>query len=695
MKGKALASKRRQIRDDAYRAELEEQLARDPLFAIAQVVLLAKLILVVVLLDPRSFDTFTLPKSVASHAASLVLAALLVWLTARYGRVLFFWSPTHIGAGALLIAFAIATPLALEPAIGLFGVFKRYLGLTQMVDNVFLYFAAGMLLQGQRSLRLLAIVITGTAAPVLLYAFGQRLGFDPLKFEQGPTTIPISTLGNPDLTGAYLTIVGMTALGFAFLLWDRLAGAYRIALVVLGIACLFGLYATGVRAGVLGIAAGWLAILVLALRMPGQPAWRGWGVAALGAVLAVGIVVSPIGARLRPDYMQADTAVQNRIELWSTALRAVVARPVLGIGPDNFAVYYPAHRPEASALSGEPQNSTHDLWLYVATSAGLVGVAALVFLIVALAIRAYQLAGRGNDAALALVPLFAYLGTSLVNVNEVVLDWTFWVAAGVLASAGALPLLPRRPNRFDVRSPRTRLGVLALGTAIALVVFTQIPRLVASEAMLASEAFAGANRGVEAIPFGQQAVAADPRRAENWSTYGTALFVGQKLPAAAAAYTAAAALQSWQGQSWRNLAITWGAMGNTVATLAAAERAVATDPYDSVNHALLSSIVYDRGDFARAAAEGERAIALSLSPTSGSYFITISAYAQLKQLDQAEPLSRRAVAAYPTKPLQLQLAAILADEGKKEEAVAVLDGLLKQFPDDVDSLRLKAAILGK
>ncbi len=107
--------------------ELSERLSADPVFAVAKTVLLAKLMLTVLVLDPRSFDTFTLPKSVAAHAT---------------------------------------------------------------VDNVFLYFAVGILFRDARSLKLLAGVALGTAVPVLAYAFVQRLGLDPLRFESAPTIIP-------------------------------------------------------------------------------------------------------------------------------------------------------------------------------------------------------------------------------------------------------------------------------------------------------------------------------------------------------------------------------------------------------------------------------------------------------------------------------------------------------------------------
>ena len=58
-----------------------------------------------VVLDTFALDTFALPKSVATHATSLILGALLMWLLVRYGRRLPFWSPVQFAVGAPLFAF--------------------------------------------------------------------------------------------------------------------------------------------------------------------------------------------------------------------------------------------------------------------------------------------------------------------------------------------------------------------------------------------------------------------------------------------------------------------------------------------------------------------------------------------------------------------------------------------------------------
>src|SRR5205823_5151606 len=107
---------------------------------------------------------------------------------------------------------------------------------------------------------------------------------------------------------------------------------------------------------------------------------------------------------------------------------------------------------------------------------------------------------------------------------------------------------------------------------------------------------------------------------------GTALTAAGRLAAAAGAFTEASQREPWLPQGWKNLAIVWSQLGNQVAARASAERAVLTDRYDGEAQDLVSSLAYDAGDYARAAAAGERAIALRLPPPASTYFTTSSAY---------------------------------------------------------------------
>lgn len=671
-----------------------ELLRSDPVFQIAQVLVLVKVMLTVLLMDPRSFDTFTMPKSAAAHGISLVLAALLIWLFARHGRTLLLWSPVHGAVGILLLVFAAAVPFALDREVALFGAFKRYLGLTQMLDNAVLFLSVATLFRDRRSLRLLAGISIGVAVPVLAYALVQFLGLDPFTFQQGPTRIPISTLGNPDIAGAFVSIIGVTALAWALILPGRILSWWRLILGAIGVACLAVLFATGIRAGLLAVVGGWTAAYLLARGMPRAP--RGSSFALLGAVviMAAGLVISPTAARLDPAVLRNDLALLSRLDVWTASARVVIDHPILGVGPDNLVAAYPGLRTEASIKTGVLQNSAHDVWLYMATSAGVLGVAAFGLLVLLLLVAARGLIRKAHPAALALVPLLAYLGQALVNVNEIATDQFFWLAAGVLAGGVSVPVAPSGRRRLARASARTAGLILCTGALVgAALLFAS--RVGAGEQQLAAEAFTSAARAPEALPYAETLILKDPGRAENWSTLGAALYGAGDAAAAVAAFDAAALRQPWHPDSWKNLALAWSALGDQPAAYAAARKAPSVDPYDGEAHELLAHIAYGQKDYPFAVREGELALKYELAPRDSAYFILISAYVQLKDLATAEPLGREAVARFGTRQLRLQYAAILTDEGKTAEALAIVDVLLKEAPDDQDAQALREAILKK
>ena len=218
--------------------------------------------------------------------------------------------------------------------------------------------------------------------------------------------------------------------------------------------------------------------------------------------------------------------------------------------------------------------------------------AILVLLFVVLLIeRGIRMAPRGHVGALALIPLLAYLGQSLVGVNEVVVDWVFWSSAGIIAATGAQTV--RRPRAgWPMPRDARALGVVAVASAVVLIVVTMPSRILAGEALLRTESFSTANRTNDAIAFGQNAISADARRAETWSSYGSALTNAGNLTAAVASFEAAAVRQPWQPQNWKNLAIVWLQLGNRGAAQASAERILRSDPFDGDAHEFIANIAF-------------------------------------------------------------------------------------------------------
>jgi len=171
-----------------------EALRTDPVFVAAQFTLVGKVAFTVFALDPFAADTFLLVKSVFAHASSVVLLALLAALAIRHGGLLLSRSLIHVAAAALVAVLVVATPFALDPTVGTFGISRRFLGATQVLDNIVVYLAAVALLPTLADLRRVAWGLVAVAVPVLLYALLQHSGHDPVRYELA-TDRPFSTLG--------------------------------------------------------------------------------------------------------------------------------------------------------------------------------------------------------------------------------------------------------------------------------------------------------------------------------------------------------------------------------------------------------------------------------------------------------------------------------------------------------------------
>lgn len=662
-------------------------LRSDPVFFIAQLLVFAKISLLLLVLDPSAADAFSLPKSTAGHAATYVLLVAFAYLVARHPVAVLRVSPAHVAVAVVLVLFAVATPFAIAPSVAAFGASRRYLGLTQMADNAVLYVAAVALFPTVRDLARLFVATAAATIPVVAYAIAQRLGLDPVTYGISTVGRASTTLGQPDIAGGFLSIAAVTMAAVLIFRWrsiGRIAGA---SLAILTVATLAALYFTGSRAGLLGLAGGAFGIVALAFLRPGADRRRILGAATGLAVLALlAVSLTPLGSRLRPDVLTKDQSLLSRLEIWDTALRAVAQHPILGLGPDNFAAIYPALRSERSFFlsPGVLENSTHNWFLYFLTSGGPVAALAIVALIAFVLATTIVLARGADPRALVAVPLLAYLGQGLVNVNDLGLDWVLWLSAGALVSAAARPIGARL-------RPATYSSAAALAVVVFLVAlygaYVSRDRVMASEYFGREEVLSNAVQGLAAVEAARQAVAIDPRRAEYWSGFGRALLVAGNPGAAAQGFQEAADREPWQPVYWRNVALAKLSNADARGTVAALHRAIDADVFDADSHALLARISYNTGDYVAALREGQTTVHLEPEKVD-EYEAPFRAALALNRLQDAVDLLRYGVAHTDSNALRDELAQVYDAQGHRDQALALVHEVLARDPLDGVALQL-------
>jgi Tfp pilus assembly protein PilF len=389
-----------------------------------------------------------------------------------------------------------------------------------------------------------------------------------------------------------------------------------------------------------------------------------------------------------------DPSVTQRLAAWEASLKLLAGRPLLGLGPDNFAVGYKSVETLEGVLAsfGETFNSTHNWFLYFATSAGIVGACAALAVVAMVGIAGWRLARSGDVAALAVVPFAAYLGQGIVDVNDISLDWVFWAAAGAIAATAprALWSLPK-PSRGPVWSAGTAVCLTVLALVAAAPSFG---RITASETFKTSLLYAQEGNAPLAIEAARISIALDPRRAEYWNAFGSALAVSGNASAAATAFADAAARAPWEAGYQRNIALQKVRTGDFTGAQAAIQRSLALDPFDADSLDIEARFTFNRGDFEGAARLGE--LAVRLRPVDvPKYEVPAQAYFQLKRYDDAEKLLKSGLSKVDDPHLHVLLALTYIGEGKRDAALQELDRALALAPANPEALAIRQQLTGK
>lgn len=294
-------------------------------------------------------------------------------------------SPLMVCALAYLAAASLSTLMSIQPRVSVWGSHVRLEGLVTLLAHLTVFACLATRLRRRAQLDRLLDAVVAASLPVCVYGFLQRLGKDPLDWQQ--VTFQewriSTTLGNPFFAGEYLLIA--LTLTLAGLIWWRGRRGHpgRAArLAVYGVAAaaqLVALGSTGSRGPWLGAAtsvAG-LVLLMAAVHRRRQvaAATMAAGVAAIAFVAVLNVPGGPLeplrrGAvlgrlgRLFSDRENRNPEDRARVVVWQGALRlarrtaplmvpghgpdgVAVLRPVVGYGPETLqgvfgAVYDPA-----------------------------------------------------------------------------------------------------------------------------------------------------------------------------------------------------------------------------------------------------------------------------------------------------------------------------------------------------------------
>lgn len=418
---------------------------------------LGALAVVLAALPYRAFelDRFFVAKELVLHVAAAAAATLLIARAAR---------PAAGGGVRLALTDWALAGFTLLGAVSAVAATNRWLAVRALgvtLSAAAIFWSARALARaglGRPLLGALAAAVTAGAATSLLQAYGVESEYFSINRAPG------GTFGNRNFV-AHLGAIGFPLLVLATLTARRPAGAVLGALSAALVAAM--LFLTRSRAAWLAVAAGALPLawavwrareLTLDARLRGR---RRLVVAASGVgVVAALALPNALNWRSDSPYLDSVKGVvdyrqgsgKGRLVQYDNTLRMALDNPVLGVGPGNWAVWYPRYATRRDPSLGDDGMTANPWpssdWAAFAAERGLVATTLLALALLGVGVRAW-LALRAARSAEELVAPAALASALLATLVVGAFDAALLLAPPALVAWGAFGAL--WPERAPLR----------------------------------------------------------------------------------------------------------------------------------------------------------------------------------------------------------------------------------------------------
>jgi O-antigen ligase len=459
------------------------------------------------------------PELKALVMQALVGASLACFAVALFGRkVVVRWDRVAWLGAAFLAWSAVTTLTSVSPATAFIGYFANAEGFMALLMYTIAAFLTLQLADTPSRIRTMLRASSLTAAVVALYGLLQTFGADPLKWQpaQWGAFRSFSTVGNPDMFGAFMVLNLFVVLGLLLSETDRRWRiTYAVATLVVGAAAFTSL----ARASWLGVVAGAVVFAVLAWRL--KPRFT-----RVEAVMAAGLVVLVVGAgllslyntdvdsnvvsRASAAFNSQDKNTLGRTETWRVAATAIAKRPVLGYGPDTFGLSFQPNKTEQFAALVAPsivQANAHSSLIQLTVERGLPGAALWLALLVAVMAVSLPVILRGDDKTLGarvrlagvVASVAGYFVASLLTPTSHESSLLLWCLLAVLLSPLAVRIA--RPVSRTVAVALVAMGLAATAVAGAFFVADSQAAIADDETVAPPARMAAADLAVRLDPL--------------------------------------------------------------------------------------------------------------------------------------------------------------------------------------------------
>jgi O-antigen ligase len=249
------------------------------------------------------------------------------------------------------------------------------------------------------------------------------------------------------------------------------------------------------RGGVLATLAGLVAFLA-AIALAGEMLRRARGAAA-ALILALALSFLAIsGGAVASRLLWADTALENRAEIWADAIDEIARRPFLGDGYGTFAEVYPSIRTHDEA-GDRYVDKAHNTYIEEALELGIPAEGLLILALAAatqaclrgLARGTSASAGARADPAFRTVAAATGIGASVLVAVHSLVDFSLQIPAlaatyAFILGASLAGASPQRPHKPGSSPWRARVGALLPLSLGATILILAVPRVAADTLLL-------------------------------------------------------------------------------------------------------------------------------------------------------------------------------------------------------------------
>jgi O-antigen ligase/tetratricopeptide (TPR) repeat protein len=439
-------------------------------------------LLVPVIVPSAFFFPYVVPRNIFFRVVVEIGTLVLVWalcfggdeLDLRYEPIL--WAFVAFVAAALLSAF-------FSPARdhSLFGDFERMGGVWAWLHLALFFLVLRSLRDEEWRWVLNAALIVGTFVSASAILEHYHL-VNPTRLTDSALAPSSSTIGNSGLLAAYLLFTFALALYLA-------STSERFRLVYLagaGVNVMGLVYAEN-RSTVIGLVVGAMAgsVIYATLHTRSRRRWIPSIVAISLASLVIAVVAGtrafPASALARnvPTVLQRMALTsptgpdESRTMQWRAAIAGFKDRPILGYGLENHNLVWSSHfDPDIYRIDTEVYDRTHNEYLELLATTGLVGTLAFLGIWLAIAVtlvRAYR-DDRLSASSLAIlsglqVAYAIYLFFWFVDLNSTML----WILVAALIASRENPYGVVRPAIERDRDPLRIPFAVAVASAVVVV----------------------------------------------------------------------------------------------------------------------------------------------------------------------------------------------------------------------------------